>query len=285
MTLHDRRLNAYRPDLANVALRGQVEAKSFVSPQIYHLTAPLADLRKDPSDQAELGSQVLYGETVEVYDFAGGWAWAQLQEDGYVGYLHADYVQDGALAPTHRVWAVSTPLFPEPDLKSPTERFLYFWSQVEVVAERERYAEIAGGGWLWKGHLQPLEHREPDYVKTALRFLEAPYLWGGKTGRGLDCSALQQLALSAAGFDSVRDSDLQWAEGDLGPSLPPDAPRQRGDLLFWQGHCAIALDEQLIVNATAGYLTTLIEPFADIDARARQDSPEGLLGIRRPGLG
>ncbi len=285
MSLLDRRLNAYRPDLADLSLRGQVEAAHFVSPQTYHLTAPLADIRSTPNESAELTSQALFGETVQVYDMAGGWAWAQLQEDGYVGYLRAEGLQAGVSAPTHRVWAVSTPLFPEPDLKSPTERFLYFWSQVEVVGERGRYAEIAGGGWLWKGHLQPLDHCEPDYVMTALRFLEAPYLWGGKSARGLDCSSLQQLALRAAGFATARDSDMQLQDERAGAALPPDATRKRGDLLFWKGHCAIALDEQRIVNATAGYLTTLIEPFADIDARARQDSPEGLLGIRRPDLG
>ncbi len=281
MKPRDHRAYAYRPDLADASLRGQVEAASFVAPQPYRLASSLADLHLEPLATAHVGSQALFGEAVDVYDISDGWAWAQLEEDGYDGYLRADSLQPGRISTTHRVWATSTPLFPEPSLKAPTERFLHFWSQVAVVGETESYAEIADGGWVWKGHLRPLDAREPDFVATALRFLEAPYLWGGKTSRGLDCSALQQLALRAAGYDSPRDSDQQWEDDALGKALPPNSPRQRGDLLFWQGHCAIALDAQRIVNATAGWLSTLVEPFDEIDRRARADSPEGLLGIRR----
>lgn len=283
MTAHDRRLHAFRADLADAALRGQVEAARFVAPSPHYLAVPLADLHREPRADAEVESQALFGETVQVFDTADGWAWVQLEEDGYVGYLPAAALKPGQVEATHRVWATSTPLFPQATLKAPTERFLYFWSQVRVIGESGRYAEVEGGGWLWKDHLRPLAAREPDYVKTAQRFIEAPYLWGGKSSRGLDCSALQQLALRAAGHSAARDSDMQWAEGGagLGQVLAPDSPRQRGDLLFWQGHCAIALDAQQILNATAGHLATVIEPFDEIDGRARQDSPEGLLGLRR----
>lgn len=283
MSRHDRRVHAYRADLADEALRGQVEAARFVAPQPHHLTVSLADLHRAPDADAEVQSQALFGETAQVFDTADGWAWVQLAEDGYVGYLPAEALKPGKRDATHRVWATSTPLFPQATLKAPTKQFLYFWSRVRVIGESGRYAEIEGGGWLWKDHLRPLDAREADFVATAQRFLEAPYLWGGKTSRGLDCSALQQLALRAAGYPAARDSDMQWADGGpgLGQVLAPDSPRQRGDLLFWRGHCAIALDERRILNATAGHLATVIEPFAEIDGRARQDSPEGLLGVRR----
>ncbi|MGP1255299.1 MAG: C40 family peptidase [Kiloniellales bacterium] len=279
MSALDRRLHAFRNDLADARLRGRVEAGRFVEGRPATLGVGTAALRRTPGGR--LDSQVLLGEPLTVFEERDGWAWLQSDSDGYVG-----YVETGALAPrgpeaTHRVAARSTLLFPEPDIKAPIRDVLTLTTAVAVTGREKRFAATPQG-YIWADHLAPLGETRPDHVETALGFLHTPYLWGGKSVAGVDCSGLVQLALTAAGLACPRDTDMQEASELLGPLVDPAAPAQRGDLIFWKGHVAIALDAETVVNATAHYLSTVVEPLAELDARARTDSPDGITARRRP---
>lgn len=249
--LPDRRLNAYRPDLADEALRGTVEAPHYVSGTPARIAVPVASLRRRPDAAAGIDTQVLFGEGVRVLDRADGWAWVKADFDGYVG-----YVEDAALSaegetPTHIVAVPRTFAYTGADLKTPAAFALSMGSRLTVVGDSEtrgtRYLSLAGGQSVVAGHCLPIgEIAGNDYVAIATRFLEAPYLWGGRSGFGLDCSALVQLSMMMAGRTAPRDSDMQAA--GLGTPVAREELR-RGDLVFWKGHVAIMEDDATILHA------------------------------------
>lgn len=278
----DTRLNAYRDDLADARLQGRVEARHWSPGRLAQVSAGIVPLHRRPELSAPLDSQLLSGEVVRVFETRAGWSWVQNQADGYVGYCRSFHLASQVRAPTHRVTALSTPVFPEPTIKAPATERLSFWGTIAAVGEQGRFLERADGGWIFAGHLAEAGWRAPDWIATAHRFLGLPYIWGGRSGLGVDCSGLVQLALAAAGRPVPRDSDQQAASDALGRSLPTDTSPERGDLVFWKGHVAIALGEGAALNATAFPLMTVIEPLAGLHARACQDSPEGIVALRRP---
>jgi cell wall-associated NlpC family hydrolase len=275
----DPRIHAFRPDLAAQSLRGRVKAERFTAGRPAQVVHGVADLRTAPSAEARLGSQLLCGEAVTVYDETDGWAWVQNGTDGYVGYVAADALSGDIHQPTHRVTALRSFHFPEPNIKAPPLDALSLSSQVAVVAERGRFSELANGGWVYSSHLGTIENRHRDYVATALRFLGTPYLWGGKDSLGLDCSGLVQVALALAGVPAPRDSDMQ--AGGLGEALAEGAPPRRGDLVFFPGHVAIALGDAEVVSANAWHLQVTAEPLADLVARVQAEYGRGIEVIRR----
>ncbi|MDH3793041.1 MAG: C40 family peptidase [Rhodospirillales bacterium] len=276
----DPRLNAYRPDLAAAELKGRVDAARFVAGTCRQVKHGLAELRRAPAAGAELTSQLLGGEVVTVYDETDGWAWVQNQTDGYVGYTPAAALSAELRQPSHVVKVLRSFVYPEPDMKAPPLDVLGLSGSAAVTGETAEFCALAGGGWVYGRHLAPLDEPALDYVATAIEFLGAPYLWGGKTSLGLDCSALVQVALNRAGHPCPRDSDMQ-AES-LGEARPADAPPERGDLVFVSRHVAIALDDWRILHATAHDMLVAIEPLADLVARAERLTGRGITALRRP---
>ena len=256
----DNRTTPARPDLAAAHLRGQVEAARFVEGERQEVIAGQAPLRAGPSHDAGLLTEALKGERVVVYETDDeGWSWGQLETDRYVGFLPASALLAAGLAPTHRVTALRTLVFPGPDIKLPPVETLPLGAQVAIVRMQENFA-VSAGGFLPARHLAPLAAVEPDFVSVAERFLGVPYLWGGKTSLGLDCSGLVQVSLHAAGVACPRDSDMQ--ERTLGRSISL-AGLQRGDLIFWKGHVAIALGRNSMIHANAFHMAVAIEPVAE----------------------
>jgi cell wall-associated NlpC family hydrolase len=280
MTELDPRLHPYRPDLAAERLKGQVEAARFVAGARHQVIRGMADLRCAPADGAGLASQLLAGEVVTVYDEKDGWAWVQNQSDGFVGYTPAETLSAEVRQPTHAVRVLRTFVYSEADLKAPPLDCLTMSGSVTVSGETDGFCELSAGGWIYGRHLAPLDEPAPDYVATALEFLGAPYLWGGKGSLGLDCSALVQVALNRAGLACPRDSDLQ-AEG-LGEARPLDGAPERGDLIYCPGHVAIALDDWRVVHANAYDMLVAIEPLADLVTRIERELGCGITAIRRP---
>jgi cell wall-associated NlpC family hydrolase len=194
---------------------------------------------------------VLFGEAVQVLDRANGWAWVKSGFDGYVGYIEETALSSDAAAPTHIVAVPRTFAYSGPDLRTPAALALSIGSRLTVIGESEtrgtRYLTLAGGQSVVAGHCLPVgETASDDYVAIANRFLEAPYLWGGRSGFGLDCSALVQLSMMMTGRGCPRDSDMQAA--GLGTPISREELR-RGDLVFWKGHVAIMEDEKTILHA------------------------------------
>jgi cell wall-associated NlpC family hydrolase len=278
----DPRLTPARPDLAAKKLAGLVEAQRFVDGEVYEIGAAQAPLRKKPSPEAGLLTEALKGERITVYDVGqDGWAWGQLAGDGYVGYLPASALAPPGPQPTHKVTALRTFVFPGPSIKLPPTETLSFGSRLAIARNDETFAITAAGGHVPLVHVAPVDAMESDYVAVAERFLGTPYLWGGKTSLGLDCSGLVQLALGACGIACPRDTDMQ--EKALGSALAlPPAPDQlrRGDLMFWKGHVAIVRDEATFVHANGHRMAVTLEPIAAAIDRIRAEIGE-VTSVRR----
>lgn len=256
----DRRLNAFRPDLADIALQGQVEADRFVSSEPAMIIKPVVALRPKPDPSVGIDTELLIGEEVRVFERRQGWAWVQAVDDAYVGYLPEEALGP-VIAPTHVVTASRTFVYSGADLRFPTRMALSIGSRLTVVAEAEtrgtRYLMLADGGALVARHLRPIgDPPASDYVGVAALFLETPYLWGGKSGFGIDCSGLVQLAMRLSGQKAPRDSDMQ-ANGLGKPIERQDL--QRGDLVFWKGHVAIMEDETTMIHANGNTMSVARE--------------------------
>ena len=278
MAAFDPRLTPARPDLAASYLRGQVEASRFVGGQLCEVLDAQAPLRREPSPDAPLDTEALKGERVTVYDRDDeGWSWCQLQSDGYVGWLPSNALTPPGPPPTHRVTALRTLTFPGPSIKLPPVEALPFGARVAISRIEEPFA-VSAGGYIPARHLALLDTSETDFVAVAQRFVGTPYLWGGKTGLGLDCSGLVQIALAACGIACPRDSYMQ--EAAFGQPVDLSGLR-RGDLVFWKGHVAIALDRTSLLHANAFHMAVAIEPLAEAVERIWASGSE-ITSLRRP---
>jgi len=264
----DPRFHAYRSDLAAAHLKGKVEAPRFDGGVRRQVVAPSACLRREPRHDAPLDTEALMGETLVLYDEDEGWAWVQLERDDYVGYVPYEALGMTLRAPTHRVTALRAFVFPGPDIKLPPIATLSLNAGLTVTGEREGFLELATGGMVHARQAAAWDQTADDFVAVAARFIGTPYLWGGRTAQGIDCSGLVQIALEAAGRSAPRNSDLQ-AEA-LGAPLKGEfdaAKLARGDLVFWTGHVGIMVDERQFLHASAYHMETVIEPLADAVGR------------------
>jgi hypothetical protein len=268
--MDDPRLTPARPDLAAQYLEGRIEAARFVSGEDFEISEGIAPLRGEPFSNATLLTQALKGERVTIYDRTGeGWAWGQLRDDGYVGWLPDRALAKPAAAPTHKITALSTFAFPGPSIKLPPVETLVMGATLSVLREDGVFAVTRDGWHLPLPHIGRIDRHADDFVAVAERFVGTPYLWGGKTSLGIDCSGLVQIAMNAAGRGCPRDSDMQ--QDRIGRALDP-APSgqlQRGDLIFWKGHVAIVRDADSIVHANAHHMATVVENTSDAIARIK----------------
>ena len=258
----DKRLNPYRSDLAASYLRGEVDARKFVDRTDRQVQIGITPLLREPHAAAPQETELLFGEIFYVYEEKNGWAWGQAALDDYVGYVAADALGRKISEPTHMVAALRTFIYPRPDLKSRPVRPLTMNALVRVVAAEKNFSQIEGGGYIFSAHLAPLGAYVRDFVAAAEQYVGVPYLWGGRTSAGIDCSGLVQTSLARAGISALRDTDMQETVlGDpVSPPWNPDTLR-RGDLIFWKGHCAIMLDETRIIHANATHMMVAVEPF------------------------
>jgi len=279
----DRRLTPARADLAAEHLRGLVDAPRFAKGRKTRIVAASAPLRRAPQADASLETEALFGESVTVYDESEGWAWAQLERDHYVGYLPS--AAFGAWSqPTHRVAALRTHAYPVPAIKAPPRMALSLGARLTIVGREGDFAISEDGLYVWSRSLAEVSAYEPDAVAVAERFLETPYLWGGRTSEGIDCSGLVQTALMAAGIASPRDSDMM--EAGLGEAVAiddPNAPLARGDLIFWKGHVGIMRDSLTLLHANGWHMKTVSEPLAQARERIAANGGGEVTSVRRLG--
>jgi cell wall-associated NlpC family hydrolase len=279
--MDDPRLTPARPDLAAKHLEGKVKAARFVAGEEFEISDALAPLRRAPSSDAELMTQALKGERATIYDRDGeGWAWGQLGSDGYVGWLPDQALAKPTGTPTHRVSALRSFAFPGPSIKLPPLETLTMGAALVVLREEGVFAVTREGWYLPRQHLGPIGRHVADFVSVAEEFVGTPYLWGGKSSLGIDCSGLVQVALAAKGTPCPRDSDMQ--QKGLGRELDSREVQhlRRGDLIFWKGHVAIVRDAGTIVHANAHHMATAIEPANEAIARIKASGSE-ITAIKR----
>jgi len=228
-------------------------------------------------------TQALKGERVTIYDRDGeGFAWGQLNSDGYVGWLPDRALTKPAAAPTHKVTAIRTFAFPGPSIKLPPAETLVMGALVGVIREDGAFAVTREGWYLPRQHLGGIDRFVEDFVAVAERFVGTPYLWGGKSSFGIDCSGLVQVALNAAGTGCPRDSDMQQESLGRLLGLSESSRLERGDLMFWKGHAAIVRDAGTIVHANAHHMATAIENTREAIARIKAAGSE-IIAIKRLG--
>ncbi|TPM01134.1 NlpC/P60 family protein [Mesorhizobium sp. B2-3-11] len=272
MTAHDPRLHAFRSDLADARLKGEVAADRFVAGRPARISVPVADIRKAPALDSGVNTQALFGDDVLVFENREGWAWIQAERDGYVGYVADAMLGERDHAPTHIISVPRTFLYPGPDLRFPISGQLSMGSTVTVTGAAEtrgtHYALLPSGEALIAGHLQPIGEVAGDYVSVAETFLGTPYLWGGVSGFGIDCSGLVQLAMRMAGREVLRDSDMQ--ANSVGEPLQPGPDYtglRRGDLVFWKGHVAIMTGAETMIHANGHTMLASREGLKEAIAR------------------
>lgn len=283
----DHRLNAYRPDLAEVSLKGKVSADRFVKGVPARIAVAFTDMRNIPDPACGLDTQLLYGERVQILERQDKWLWVKKEVDGYVGWIDAHVVDDQTDDPTHMVCVPRTFFYPSPDLKLPHKGIRSIGSLLNVVDEVEvrgtPYSILATGEVVVSRHIRLVGSFDQDYVGVAESLLGTPYLWAGTTAFGLDCSGFVQLAMRMAGQNVLRDSDMQAAT--IGGEIDPGGDHenlQRGDLVFWRGHVGICQGEGMMIHANAHTMNVTSEPLEEAVSRIAY-LYEKPIGFRRPG--
>ena len=274
----DPRILLARPDLADIGLEGLIRAERFAAPKATRCARPSAAILKAPEAASERQDELLFGEGFQVLDVEDGWAWGQARRDGYVGFVRAEALAPAGEDPTHRVQALRTAGFARPDLRSEVLHLLSMNSLVRASGVQNGYVDTGDSGWIFAAHLQPIGVFETDCVAVAERYLGAPYLWGGRSSLGVDCSGLVQAGMQAAGRACPRDTDQQCAA--FGPG-PDRSGLVRGDLAFWKGHVGIMLDRERLLHANGHHMATVIEPLDEALARIEQAGVP-FVGYRRP---
>ncbi|WP_284164922.1 NlpC/P60 family protein [Frigidibacter sp. SD6-1] len=273
----DRRLLPTNGRVAHVSLRGEVAAARFTEGDWARLRPPLTDLLARPDGPRD--RQLLRGERVLVLERSGRHAFIQSGKDGYCG-----YVDEAALGPdhpvTHWVAAPATHLYATATIKRREVASLSFGACLSITGEEGRFALTHDGLYVPRTHLNPVGVRMADPAAVAALFLGTPYLWGGNSRGGIDCSGLVQAALLACGHQCPGDSDLQWRA--VGQRLDEGTPVRRGDLLFWKGHVAMAIDGDTMIHANAHAMAVALEPILLAKDRIRAAEGDSWLGVRRP---
>lgn len=227
---------------------------------------------------SEASSELVAGEMFHAIELGDEWLWGWCGHDHYVGYVRRAHFEPTLHHVTHRIASRTALVFKEPSIKAPIVGRLPLGAWFAGDREQGDFIKDAIRGFVHRRHLRSIVMPEHDHVEVATRLLGAPYLWGGRTGEGIDCSGLVQVALGMCGVSVPRDSDQQRAA--VGTEVDP-AERARGDLVFFPGHVGILIDRDQLLHANAHWMSTVIEPLADVVDRLRPSHANPVLAVRR----
>lgn len=274
----DPRLFPANDRVASSELRGQIDGLDFVVGVARQVSAPVADLLRRPD--GAMDCQLLRGADFRVLesDPQTGYSFGQSVMDGYVGYVKTSGLSEPRKT-THLVHSLLTHAYETPDIKTRPRAVLSFGSRVTAVQELPDFFELQDGSFLPRQHLHPISKPGQDPVEYARRFLGVPYLWGGNSAFGIDCSGLMQQALGACAIPCPRDSDMQ--ETGLGRALDPDEPAEKGDFIFWKGHVGMMSDRVALIHANAFHMAVVEEPLSNAVQRIAETGGGRITGRRR----
>jgi len=259
--------------LAASYLKDIVETKNYGDAIRHQVMMPVIPLHKTPANASMMDSQLLLGAEFDIYDIHNGWAWGQEvlpSGKGYVGYVPNMALARGAAEPTHRISAIRAPVFIKPDLKTAIRTTLPLNAKLSVDKRGGDYLRIPDMGYVHINHIEAINDAKGDFVSIAELHLGLPYVWGGISPDGVDCSGLVQTALRAVGQDALRDTDMQ--EASLGTEIDKDTELKRGDLVFWKGHVGIMQSANTLLHANAYHMLVASEPLAQAIARIEKSA-------------
>lgn len=264
----DKALNPFRDDLAAEYLRGQIEAPKFVTPELMQIKCDYTYLKSGPEGSSPNLSEVFCGEMVDVYEIKSGFAWVQLKRDNYVGYLPDFALAIDNIETNRKVRALRTFAFAAPKVQGEILHILPLNANVKATEKVENgFVYCEDLGFIYEKHLGGFDEFYDDPVEVAKWFYKTPYAWGGRQALGIDCSGLVQTSFEACGINLPRDARMQESFGELIEPTPNFANLKPGDLLFWQGHVAMMIDETNIIHANSFHLCVEIEPLTQTIAR------------------
>ena len=291
----DKRLTPARGDVAAAYLEGRVEAERYAAGTAYQVTASVLPVRRAPKADGAQETQALFGEVFTVYDEADGWGWGQAAIDDYVGYVAMEGLAAPVDVPTHRVAALRTYRYPEPDLKAAPLGLLSMNAKLSATGRSEdgKWLSESRGGWVFGGHAAPMDAAAREPVAVMEAFLGAPYFWGGRESLGLDCSGLIQLGYELAGIVPPRDADMQelwfrapgrgetlWQSGDAGDWR--DVALRRGDLVYWPGHTGVMTDPEHMLHANATSMAVTRDALVPFAWHLAEDEDTPVTHLVRP---
>lgn len=274
----DRRLWPANDRVAHDSLAGQVEAP-LTPGRAMQVSVPVADICDRP--WGTLDRQLLFGHRFTLLEERNGWAFGRAEPSGYVGHVRIDALEEAAPR-THRVCTLGAHAYPAPDMKTRPDLLLPYGAFLHAEGQQGHFLNC-GHGWVHEHQLEDWQARHPDPAAVAEMFLGVPYLWGGDSTLGIDCSGLIHIAMRAACIDCPRDSDHQAA--GLGTALAPDAELERGDVVFWDGHVALMVDREFVVHANGYHMAVVREPLEQAVARIAASGGGDVTVRRRVALG
>ncbi|MBX4335454.1 C40 family peptidase [Bartonella raoultii] len=272
MISKDPRLYAFRDDLADQRLETEVTARRFVQGKKRRVKTAVAGLFKENNKKSARQTECLFGEELLIFEQGKTMSWGQSLKDGYVGYIDTKALCTSTIKQTHVVSVPRTFQYLQADIHGPIETSLSMGSKVSVIDETEihgtLYSILEKGKAIITRHLSPIGRVYEDYVKVAETLIRTPYLWGGASGFGIDCSGLVQLSMMMTDQMVLRDTDMQ--QETIGSPLKDDDNLKRGDLVFWKGHVAIMIDHKNVIHASGFSMDVMIEPLEDVITRTSQ---------------
>src|SRR4051794_1249252 len=238
-------------------------------------------LRHEPAELGEVETELLHGEALTVIGSSGDWLAAEVSFAGfpYRGFVRAADVTTAACEPTHKIVARASPVLAFPGLKAAALYSLSHGALVTVIGEKDHHVRIWPDGWVFKTHLQLPDYKTADYVESTEGLMGTPFLWGGRTPAGVDCSGMIEFGLRAAGIACARR--MIHLSQSLGSELPAGSKPARGDFLFYSGHCAMFVSETEVINCNGMAGRVQLETFAALDERMRNVRHYQFQSVRR----
>ena len=204
---------------------------------------PISNIYKKPSEVSEVTSQIIYGESFKILSKNKGWLRIKTSYDNYIGYIKGkNYTDDHD--PTHKVFSLKVNIFNKQ--KNKTKYFLPFASKISIIQKTKKFVEFEKNKWVIKKKIRKINHVEKDYLKVLKLFLKTKYVWGGKTYKGIDCSAILQLLYYYNNKFYPRDTEdqLKYSKSNI-----TRKKFKKGDVIFWKGHVAICINSKKLIHA------------------------------------